>query len=172
MPSTKSIPSFKKDMRFGARSEKEFAQIMKRRFNLNLIKTRGNCFYDYTLNGNILIELKSRRVTRARYDSTIIGLNKIQSFDRMNRHQGGNYRLFMVFHFTDSICFQEHVAGDRYSISEWKRNPRTGIEDKVKPYVFLPTRGLRPIRDLPKMIKPKPKKPRNKFKVINNLSLI
>jgi hypothetical protein len=166
----KEIPSFSRDLLFGKRSEDRFEVFMEKQLGLKLKKTPPHCFYDFTFGENVLIELKTRRVNRKRYPSTIVGYDKIQRFEKLNEANNGCFRFFLVFHFKDSIYFKEHLPNYQYSVSNWVRKKRIGYDDKSKDYAFIPTDDLLPIEKLPAMIANE-KKIENRIKVINNLVL-
>ena len=56
-------------------------------------------------NEGFRIELKTRRVTMAKYDTTMVGENKvIKGFE----HQIAGRRVFFVFDFVDCMCIWDH----------------------------------------------------------------
>ena len=63
-------------------------------------------------NEQFVIELKSRRVTRDKYPSTMVGENKvIKGFE----YQLAGRRVFFVFDFVDCMCLWE-LDRDEYDV--------------------------------------------------------
>jgi hypothetical protein len=50
----------------------------------------------------------------------------------------------MIFSFIDGVYYVKYNPEIDYTVRDYCRNKRTGIVDKVKPYVFIPVSDLRP----------------------------
>jgi hypothetical protein len=95
-----------KDLRFGANKEKVILPIINQFFNfkLELQKDRYSVF-DFKDDVNkIVVELKSRRLTKRKYPTTMISYNKVlKGFDYISK----GYKVFIVFCFTNKLCYYQ-----------------------------------------------------------------
>jgi hypothetical protein len=95
------------DYKFGIDSEKELLPILKEHFKSDLLKDPFKCsIFDFH-NGNrtMYLELKSRRFNKDKYNSTIIGVNKIEHIKKENKI---NTKYYFCFRFTDGLFYIEY----------------------------------------------------------------
>ena len=68
----------KNDLNFGLNSEKIILEIIKKKFNNNIIQTNKYDIFDFYDDENkIYFELKTRKCSKNQYLDSMIGLNKI-----------------------------------------------------------------------------------------------
>lgn len=144
-----SLNSFEKDKLIGDRAEIDFFKLMNNQLNLCIKQAGEFCFYDFFNNRQkFVIELKRRQINKDKYDTTIIGYDKIARFEKFNAKKKNEYRFVLVFYFNDGIYYFIHSKGYNYDVSKYRRRPRHDWEEKVKNYVFLPVSELKPIDQL------------------------
>ena len=126
-----------KDLEFGLSNEEILFDKLKV-FDNTIKKTNKMCFCDYE-GENTLIELKTRRNTKDKYPTTMIGLNKITKFLKSNK------KGYCVFNFTDGIYYYEvdNETLKKCNTGRGGRNDRGRAE--YKDYCFIPIELLNPI---------------------------
>ncbi len=90
------------DLVFGKLKEIEIKEILEGYFNTTLQTTSKYNLIDFQ-NDDIYIELKSRRNTYSKYNSTIIGSNKIEYAKSLNKK-----KCYFVFNFLDGLYYIEY----------------------------------------------------------------
>lgn len=91
------------DLNFGKQKEMEIKNMLEAYFKTTLqISSKYNLIDFY--NDEIYIELKSRRNTYEKYNTTIIGKNKIDYCKSLNK------KCYFVFSYLDGIYFIEYTA--------------------------------------------------------------
>ena len=92
-------------------------------------------------NKEFCIELKTRRVTKTKYATTMVGENKvIKGFE----HQIAGRRVFFVFDFVDCMCIWE-LNRDEYHIKHGGRFDRGRPE--IKSYCYIPIKYLLQVKE-------------------------
>lgn len=134
---------FNKDLIFGIGKEKEKHNKLKDYFNLTKLKRSKNKFsiMDYNDEDNkVYIELKSRRNTKCKYPTTMIGYNKVRRGLELIKD---GYNVFFIFSFTNKLCFYELT--ESYN-KEWIIKNHTGRKDRgrreISDYFFIPITEL------------------------------
>jgi len=95
--------SLSKDLNYGLNKELSTQKQIEEWIGSSITKTDTMNHFDFKVNDKkILIELKSRRVNKDRYDTTIIGKNKIDY--AMEKYNEG-YELYFCFNFTDGLYY-------------------------------------------------------------------
>ena len=89
------------DLDFGKLKEIEIKQILEQYFNTTLQTTSKYNLIDF-YNDDIYIELKSRRNTYNKFNTTIIGSNKIDYVKTLNK------KCYFVFNYLDGLYFIEY----------------------------------------------------------------
>ena len=89
------------DLVFGKLKENEIKEILEQYFNTTLQTTSKYNLIDFQ-NEDLYIELKSRRNTYSKFDSTIIGKNKIDYAKSLNK------KVIFVFNFIDGLYYIEY----------------------------------------------------------------
>lgn len=129
--------TYESDYAFGKRRELECLKPIGEYFGKELkATTKQYAHYDYKCRGT-RIELKSRRNTRCRYPTTLIGKSKV---DHAKNYEGKSY---FVFDFTDGlyyIRYREKVFKD-FSVTIRGRNDRGS--DEFNEYVEIPVHLLK-----------------------------
>lgn len=90
------------DKKFGDKGEEYAIDILERYFEINLTKTPDNHVMDFFSDDNTYFEVKSRNNTYNKYDTTMIGYNKVQYANKLNR------AVYFVFNFTDGIYYYKY----------------------------------------------------------------
>ena len=92
-------------------------------------------------NKEFCIELKTRRVTKTKYATTMVGENKvIKGFE----HQIAGKRVFFVFDFVDCMCIWE-LNRDEYHVKHGGRYDRGTPE--IKSYCYIPIKYLLQVKE-------------------------
>ena len=89
------------DLVFGKLKEVEIKEILEQYFNTTLQTSSKYNLIDF-YNDDLYIELKSRRNTYCKFDTTIIGSNKIDYAKSLNK------KVIFVFNFIDGLYFIEY----------------------------------------------------------------
>ena len=92
-------------------------------------------------NKEFCIELKTRRVTKTKYATTMVGENKVvKGFE----HQIAGRRVFFVFDFVDCMCIWE-LNRDEYHVKHGGRYDRGTPE--IKSYCYIPIKYLLQVKE-------------------------
>ena len=127
------------DLSFGQDNEIRVKQRLERLFG-PLETTEKMDEFDFK-NDSFIIELKSRRVTKNKYPSTMVGENKvIKGFE----YQVAGRRVFFVFDFVDCMCLWE-LNRDEYHVKHGGRWDRGKAE--IKSYCYIPTKYLLQVKE-------------------------
>ena len=127
------------DLSFGRDNEIRVKQRLQRLFG-PLEETDAMDEFDFK-NDNFYIELKTRRVTKNKYHTTMVGENKvIKGFE----HQLAGKRVFFVFDFVDCMCIWE-LDRDEYEVRHGGRTDR-GIAE-IKSYCYVHTNYLMDVKE-------------------------
>ena len=89
------------DLVFGKLKEVEIKEILEQYFNTKLNTSSKYNLIDF-YNDDIYIELKSRRNTYQKYNTTIIGSNKIDYVKTLNK------KCYFVFCYLDGLYYIEY----------------------------------------------------------------
>lgn len=128
------------DKILGEKSEKEVFLVLQKLYGYEFIRTcRGHVFDfitkdddDECICKNIIIELKTRRVKRNKYNTTIVGINKIR--DAKMYYELG-YDVYFLFKFIDGLFEWKYQPERRYLIKRGGRCDRGKYE--IKDYCHL-----------------------------------
>jgi hypothetical protein len=103
---TETLRSFQDDLKYGLKQEEGVMEKLKRFFNddsiINTKELYGDQFWkwDFESKGTgIKWELKSRRNTKYRYDTTLLPC-----------HKTTDGKVYYVFEFYDELCYIEYDA--------------------------------------------------------------
>ena len=125
------------DIKFGLQAENDLYDILKEKFDKNLVRSTDKYSrYDY-YSDSCIVELKTRRNTKDKYPTTMIGLNK---FDDCLRDCSKDY--YFVFNFTDGVWYWKFDK-DEYDEFEKRiggRNDRGYDESSM--YLYIPVNML------------------------------
>ena len=115
--------------------KKNFFEILLKKYqNISFI----NSVFDYKTD-DAYIELKSRRNTKDKYPTTMVGYNKIKQADK---YLLDGYRIFFYFHFTDGYYYFEYT-GQKLEKKIAGRCDRG--KNEYKDYCFIPVNQLKEI---------------------------
>lgn len=128
----------RQEINYGVRQENILIEKIRERFGDNIIKTPDRfdpydffCFDKY-------LELKSRRNTKNKYPTTIIGKDKI---DLGLKYIQLGYKIILLFNFTDEFCYYELKEDDELISSIIKRHDR----NTRKEHIEIPVEQLKTI---------------------------
>ena len=128
---------FKKDYNFGLQKEVELLPILRKFFyDDTIIQLDRHNVFDYK-GDNKYIELKSRNNNYNRYQTTMIGYNKIKKALELNED------VYFVFNFTDGLYYYKFDRDKELEIKQGGRFDR-GIPE-IKDYYFIPIEILKEI---------------------------
>jgi hypothetical protein len=135
----------KRDVVFGNKSEEEVLGRINKFFKGNFTKTEGFKICDYKDKiKRILIELKTRRCKKDQYFDTMIGMNKMNYFNRKIRDK--DYKVYLLFRFTDGLYYYDYNGDINPNwIRKGGRTDRGRRE--IKKYYFIPTELLKEVDD-------------------------
>ena len=132
---------FQKDLQFGLQSEKDLLPTIRNFFNDQTIERTTTKFSanDY-FSSNKRLELKSRTFRYDKYETTMIGLNKVKDAIKFD----GEY--YFLFKFTDGLYFikYEKELFDTFQIKMGGRQDRNINE--FNKYVYIPIEYLEEIQ--------------------------
>ena len=125
---------FNKDYNIGLKYEIALLPILKSFFNDITIHQldRFNTF-DYK-GENKYIELKVRNCSHNKYETTMMGLNKIEKARFIKEE------VFFVFKFTDGLYYYKFKRSDKLILDKGGRTDR-GLNE-IKDYIFIPNKLL------------------------------
>ena len=127
------------DLSFGKDNEIRVKKRLERLFG-PLEDTGTMDEFDFK-NDGFYIELKTRRVTKTKYPTTMVGENKvIKGFE----HQMAGKRVFFVFDFVDCMCIWE-LNRDEYHVKHGGRWDR-GVPE-IKSYSYIPIKYLLEVKE-------------------------
>lgn len=124
----------KKDIEFGNNNEKLLKSKIENFFKCNLHHTNKTNVFDFIdTDKKILIELKTRKNTKMKYPTTMIGYNKI--LESIKKIKEG-YTIYYIFNFTDKLTYYkfENDNNEYHSIGGRKDRGRS----EFKKYYFIP----------------------------------
>lgn len=137
--------SLANDLRFGLKQEDAILTRLKDNFcpmygEVDFLNTKDlykDPYYIYDFEGitnKTSIEMKSRRVKKRQYPTTIIPVSKVRNTDTT--------QLF-VFNFIDAVCYIEYSKEvfDKFEIRNFTTE-RAGIVDMPKPHYCIPIGSL------------------------------
>lgn len=119
------------EYQYGLKKEIELKPTLENWFGVTLKETKKWASFDFEGEG-IIIELKSRRNTKDRYPTTIVGMNKVKKI-------APNTRVVFAFNFTDGLWIWEYEEND-FEVVNIQRRDRRNIPPK--PYLSIPIEVL------------------------------
>lgn len=135
------LRSFKNDLRYGLEKELEVIDILKLNFDdepdIQSTKDLYNdefYIYDFEAKSGTSFELKSRRIKKNQFPTTIVPVSKVRDTDK---------KQIFVFNFVDACCSIEYEKElwDTFEIRDVSTT-RYGKLDLPKPHYFLPIKHL------------------------------
>jgi len=132
--------SFQSDYAYGIQQQNSLYPLFKNFFDDDLVSTPKK-FDKYDYEGTTAsYELKSRKINFKTYPTTCIASDKI--------NPNHTKRQIYLFNFLDGTYFIEYDKDlfDSFEVKEFRRW-RKGVDDKEKPYVYIPIDKLIPLVD-------------------------
>jgi hypothetical protein len=135
------LRSFKNDLRFGLEKELEVIDILKLNFDdeIDIQSTKdiyGDDYYiyDFEAKSGTSWELKSRRIRKNQFLTTIVPVSKVRDTDK---------KQIFVFNFTDACCSIDYdkELWDKFEIRDVSTQ-RFGKLDLPKPHYHIPIKHL------------------------------
>lgn len=127
------MTTFDKDLDFGLTQEEAIIKKIETFFNDKLTKTDKFCKFDFQ-GEETIYEVKSRNIDSQRFYTTILPKDKIIK----------DKKQIFIFNFTDGIYYIEYKEEifKNIKVMDYQREKRTGYNDKLKPYYFIPIKLL------------------------------
>lgn len=125
------------DISYGLESEQEMLPRLQEKFGEDLVRSAKQFSpYDYRMTG-VRVELKTRNNTSDRYDTTMVGVNKMV----FAKNFYGKY--YFVFAFTDGVKYIRYNEDKfkHYEQKEGGRWDRGRVESNN--YVYIPVADLK-----------------------------
>ena len=121
------------DLKFGLNSEKIILEIIKKKFNNNIIQTNKYDIFDFYDDENkIYFELKTRKCSKNQYLDSMIGLNKINYASKNH----SDYTFYFIFAFDDDILYWKYDENIQLNYRSGGRNDRN--KNEYKDYAYIP----------------------------------
>ena len=130
------MPHYQGDYLFGTANQKKVFPILKTHFGEDLKETTEQyAKYDFYTD-TAYFELKTRKVSKTCYPTTLLTCNKIQA---CNKEQ------YFIFSFTDELCY---IKYDKALFDTFQRNKysREGKVEDMTDYIFIPIDALKSIQ--------------------------
>lgn len=139
--------SKKEDLQFGLNNEQKVMPILENFLNTKLQKgTNEYSIYDWwNETKTIFVELKSRRITHNKFDTALIGYNKVQQCTNKNI----NY--YFVWLYTDGLYYLKYNKElfDTFDIKEITSKYRYDVNRiEISKVLHIPTKLLQQIPNL------------------------
>eukprot|EP01045_Picozoa_sp_COSAG04_P007197 COSAG04_NODE_370_length_15729_cov_5.743506_10_plen_215_part_00 len=130
------------DLDYGNQGEQRVFDRLQRLFGPLEHLSKDDPFNEFDFkNDNFYIEVKSRRNTKHKYPTTMVGENKvIKGFEL----QLAGFRVFFVFDFVDRMCLWE-LNRDEYEVRHGGRWDRGKPE--IKSYCYIPIKYLMDVKE-------------------------
>ena len=129
------------DLEFGKEGEIRTQKLLESLFGPleDQNESDENSLFDFK-NDHVYVEVKRRRVTKAKYPDTMVGENKV--IEGFNLQLAG-FRVFFAFDFVDKLCLWE-LNRDEYEVRHGGRYDRGRPE--IKSYCYIPIEYLMDIK--------------------------
>ena len=131
---------FRKDYDFGIKAENLLLQKFCDTFGKVEKSTNKSTPYDYE-GENLFIELKTRRNTKDKYDTTMIGKNKIDWACDMIR-KIPETKVYFCFCFTDGVYYWEYKERNLEDLSFANGGRYDRGRPEIKEYCFIQVNKL------------------------------
>ncbi len=123
------------DIYMGALMEDYIIDIIETHFNINNLEKLNNFHPMDFKHNSTYFEIKSRRNAHNKYDSSMVGYNKIQWLINNNIEEA-----YFVFIFTDGDYYYKWNKQDTFNTGISGRCDRGCVERKL--YYYIPTNKL------------------------------
>ncbi len=113
--------TIKADLAMGLTNQHDVLTTLRNKFGDSLVETQDKyCKWDYEDSLGNHYEIKSRRIVRNTYSSTLLPCHKILQTE---------VRQFFIFKFTDKLTFIEYNERWNQFQTGWVTDGRTGKDD-------------------------------------------
>jgi hypothetical protein len=130
------------DYKFGSISENKNLPILAEFFKQSLIKDNykfGTLDY-YNEDKSLYIELKTRRISKTAYSTTVLSAKKIE---RMKTEDNANRKCIFVFEYTDGLFYIEYSDELFSTFRVGEELLKRGYKEKV---YYIPIKELKEIK--------------------------
>ena len=128
------------DIQMGMSNEDHCRPLLESYLKTTLKKNNWNAVFDFkNENEDIWVELKSRRVNKERYPTTIITRGKLDFCSDLTKS------YYIAFQFEDGlhIIKYDNELFDTFAFyTKYMRSPRYGASNNVQSVVFIPVSKL------------------------------
>ena len=130
------------DIDYGANCEKKAIILLQEYFKFQLVKLDYyNTFDFHNEQENVYIELKSRNCRAQTYDTTMVGMNKINKAKILSRKK---FNIYFFFYFTNTDYNECDLYYWKFNIDEldqliYKNGGRVDRgKNEIKKYAYIP----------------------------------
>jgi hypothetical protein len=125
------------DLKFGNLNEDYIKDEIQKYWNITDLKKLDvfNIFDFYSKDADIHFEIKARRNTHNKYNTTMVGYNKIQYAIKLNK------KVIFIFIFEDGNYYYEYDKNDEFKTTMGGRCDRG--KDEYKLYYYIPINKLK-----------------------------
>jgi hypothetical protein len=135
------MPTQAADLAFGRASELNVMNSLQRQFNTELVYGGNYATMDYHNKTNTMyIELKTRRITHDKYETAIIGHNKIKFCSDDTK------QYYFCFAYEDGLYYIQYdkAVFDAFRVEEnYRRSFRPDTYNPLQTVIHIPTNLLR-----------------------------
>jgi hypothetical protein len=133
-----NINLFNRDYEYGINNENQLFEKLTRKFGKIKKSEDKMALFDY-YGENIFLELKTRRNTKNKYETTMIGKNKI-NWAQKKIKENPETKIYFIFCFTDGIYYLEYLNNENINFNLGGRNDRGYNE--INEYAYIPVNLL------------------------------
>jgi len=126
------------DVKFGLDNESKLFQLLRDKFDKDLVRTTGKyAIFDYR-SELIDVELKTRKNNYATYPDTMIGVNKLEYAEKTDKD------VYFVFSFFDGNYYWKYDKKDvDAGIVQFRQGGRKDRGfNEINQYAFIPINAL------------------------------
>ena len=135
-----AVPTLKADLAFGEKSEEANTTKLNCIFKKNFIRRGGFSTIDYDDGATFFVELKTRRIKHDRYETALIGGNKVDT-----ARNNPNRTYWFCFNYEDGIFGLEYSKElfDTFERTMYSRGDRPDYHNKPQDTIFIPYKLLK-----------------------------
>lgn len=128
--------TIEEDLDLGITAEHKLLPYLQKHFGGNLYKEPARaCRWDYR-NDTHFFELKTRRVSKNRYPTTMLAVNKV-------RHPN----TVFIFNFTNGVYYIEYdeETFSGFERAFYQRQSNSDFKNRLQEYYYIPVWKLKPL---------------------------
>lgn len=123
------------DLKFGETAEISLNDKLNTYFNCSLTQTPQKHIFDFiNKEKKVIIEVKTRKNTKHKYNDTMVGYNKVLEANNLVKE---GWDVYFVFNFTDLLTYYHYETENPSWIRQGGRDDRGKKEWKPK-YYYVP----------------------------------